>query len=87
MKRTVFFYRSLICPRCLAVAAILKRLQNEEPGLRIETVEVTCHPLAAWRAGVRMFPALKVEDRIFSSLLPTESEIRLFLRETGVVHG
>lgn len=59
----------------------LKRLKAEYPEIEIETVEVTIHPVRAWRDGVKIFPAIKIGDDVLSGVFLTRERVRRFVEE------
>ena len=76
------FYRTALCPRCNKAAAVIKQLQDEIPGLEINTIEVATAPIATFRAGIRMIPALKCNDSILSAFILDSDKIKTFIRES-----
>ena len=76
----VTLYKTFLCPRCFLAGRALRKLRREFPELTIETVEVTCDPLRAWQAGVRMLPAVTCNGKSISGLLLTTKTLREFLR-------
>ena len=59
----------------------LKRLKAEYPELEIETVEVTIHPVRAWKDGVSIFPTIKIGDDVLSGIFLTRERVRRFVEE------
>lgn len=57
----------------------LKKLKKEHPELEVEAIEVTCDYKRTWRDGIRMFPALKIEEDIISGVILTREAIRKFV--------
>jgi len=76
----VTFYKTFLCPRCFLAGRALLKLRGEFPDLTIETVEVSQEPLRAWRAGVRMLPAITCNGRTISGIILTTTALRNFLR-------
>jgi len=60
-------------------ARALNHLQTIFPNLEIHPVEITTHPLIAFRAGIRMFPALKINNSILSGVFLTQAKMRDFI--------
>ncbi len=78
MKK-ITFYRSSICPRCFMARKYLMRLQKENDNCEIEEIDVLTNPLKTWRDGIRMVPALKIEDRILAGLYLSFEDISQFV--------
>lgn len=79
----ITFYHSSLCPRCyLARKALLAILQGDQD-IEIEEIDVLAHPLQTWSDGVRLFPALKISDRILSGIFLDRKKILAFIRGKG----
>ena len=71
----------------------LKRLKTEYPGIEIETVEVTSHPVRAWKDGVKIFPAMTLTGYVLiecSMAIAANTDIsgaRLYRRPVDVIVG
>jgi len=75
------FYKTSACPRCfLAVRELNKALQNK-PDIELETIEIGSNPTRTWKAGIRLFPAIKIGDEILSGVLLSEEKINEFIRK------
>jgi len=59
----------------------LRELSKEIPGLKIEEVDVLRRPSESWKNGVRLIPALKIEDDILSGIYLTREAIAAFVRQ------
>ncbi|MBU0484374.1 MAG: hypothetical protein KKB30_07670 [Proteobacteria bacterium] len=75
----ITLFKSSFCPRCRFVSRALSRLRNKFPNLEIKTVDVATNPLKTWQAGVRMIPALQIEDKILSGIFLTRGQIIEFI--------
>ena len=73
------FYHSAFCPRCRMAARALEKIQAIFPKLEIESIEVTTHPLVTLRAGIRMFPAIKINNAILSGFLLPQTKMQDFI--------
>ncbi|MBC8208037.1 MAG: hypothetical protein H8E79_02580 [Desulfobulbaceae bacterium] len=62
----------------------LYELAEEHPELNITEQEITAAPVAAWREGIRMIPALKCNGHILSGILLNKQAILNFLLKTGL---
>jgi len=51
----------------------------QHPEITLETIEVTTNIKRTWKAGIRMFPALKIDDDLLSGVLLSEEKIREFV--------
>lgn len=60
-------------------ARSLAELQTIFPKLEIETIEVTSNPLKTLRAGIRLFPALKINNVILSGLFLSQAKMQDFI--------
>lgn len=81
----IVFYHSVLCPRCLLVGRVLKRLQQEYPDLTVEKVEVTTRPLESLRKGVWIIPTLTAQGRQLAGIILTPTAVREFI--TGIYEG
>ena len=59
----------------------LTKRQEEDPDLKITKIDVVTNPLQTWENGIRMFPALKYEDKVLSGVFLSGKEIRKFIDE------
>lgn len=83
----ITFYHSSLCPRCyLARKALLEIVRGYED-VTIEEIDVLAHPLQTWADGVRVFPALKIGDRILSGIFLDRRKMQPFVQENiSAVH-
>lgn len=77
----IFFYKSALCPRCMLAGRTLSNLKIKFPGMEIEELDVTVHPLRAWQDGIRLIPAIRSGNKIISGLFLGSREIREFLEQ------
>jgi len=63
----------------------LKKLLKQTDGFVLEEVDMMAQPLRSWRDGVRMIPAIKVEDDILSGIYLSKSPIERFLKKKAVL--
>ncbi|MCK5227435.1 MAG: hypothetical protein KAJ60_08590 [Desulfobulbaceae bacterium] len=78
MKK-ITFYRSILCPRCMVVALELEKLQNQNEDLEIENIDVMIEPVRVWKAGVRLIPALHINDKKLSGIYLSPARVRRFI--------
>ena len=57
----------------------LKKLKKEHPELEVDAIEVALDYKRARRNGIRMFPALKVDEDILSGILLSRGAVRTFI--------
>nr|WP_320050235.1 glutaredoxin family protein [uncultured Desulfuromonas sp.] len=76
---TITFYGTALCPRCYLAKKALEKIAAEDADLQIETIEIATHALDGWRKGIRMIPALKIDDDLLSGILLDEQRIRSFI--------
>lgn len=54
---------------------------KDYPDITLETIEVLTNARKTLKAGIRMFPALKIGDDIISGVLLSEDKIRTFVEQ------
>lgn len=75
----VTFYKSALCPRCHLARKYLLEIISADPGIQLQEIDVMTAPRQSWNDGIRMIPALKIDNRIFSSLFLSKSAITDFI--------
>lgn len=75
----ITFYRSRLCPRCHVAGKHLRELAANDPSLEIEEIEVLLAPRRAWQAGIRMIPALEIDNRVLSGVFLGREAIAEFI--------
>lgn len=75
----ITFYRSAICPRCHFAKRYLAEITSETPEIIVENVDIVTAPIRAWKDGIRMVPALKIDRRILSGMLLSRDNIADFI--------
>jgi len=78
----ITFYRSHLCPRCLFTHMVLMEIIHDNKTIEIEEINVLAHPLKTWSSGIRIFPALKIDNRILSGVLLSRRKIEQFINES-----
>ena len=73
------FYKSALCPRCYFSQKYLLEIAEEHPDLRVEIIDVASAPRRSWSDGIRMIPALKIDEDVLSGLLLGRAEIADFI--------
>jgi len=54
-------------------------LTSQDPEIEIREVDVLTAPRQSWREGIRMIPALKIDDQIMSALFMSKTDIAAFI--------
>jgi len=75
----ITLYRSTLCPRCRLARKYLLDLTSQDPEIEIREVDVLTAPRQSWREGIRMIPALKIDDQIMSALFMSKTDIAAFI--------
>ena len=78
----VTFYGSVLCPRCHFAHRMLLEILHNDGEIEVEEIDVLAHPLKTWSDGIRIFPALKIGDRILSGIFLGRKMIETFINET-----
>ncbi|MFH1019009.1 MAG: hypothetical protein V1782_00140 [Pseudomonadota bacterium] len=74
-------YRTILCPRCLYVSRILKKIVAGSPSLELETIEVATNLTRSRQAGITSVPAIKIGNDILTGLILTPRMIRRFIEQ------
>ncbi len=64
----------------LAVRELNKALQDK-PEIEVETIEISSSLSRTWQAGIRLFPALKIQDDILAGVLLSQEKINQFIEQ------
>jgi glutaredoxin len=83
MKITL--YGSSLCPRCHFARKILLEIAHGNQNTEIEEIDVVAHPLKTWSDGIRIFPALKIDDAIFSGIFLSRKKMETFIKDHAVI--
>jgi hypothetical protein len=81
----ITFYHSSLCPRCLFTRRILLEIIQRNQGMEIEEINILAHPVKTWSDGIRLFPALKIDDSILSGVFLGREKMESFINETGSI--
>ena len=65
----------------MVVGNELKKLKEEFPDLDFDNIEVSRDYKRAWNDGIRMFPALKIDDDVLSGFILTPGKVRVFIKK------
>lgn len=74
-------YRTILCPRCLYVSRILKKIVAGIPNLDIETIEVATNLTRARQAGIKTVPTIRIGNDALTGLILTPRMIRRFIEQ------
>ena len=74
-KVLVELYKSAICPRCMYVAKVLRDIQQKYPQVEIEAIDIATNIRRMRRAGVSVFPAIKIGSKQKAWYVPDNQEI------------
>lgn len=74
-KVQVELYKSAICPRCMYVAKVLRDIQKKHPQIEIEAIDIATNMGRMRRAGVVVFPAIKIGSKQKAWYVPDNREI------------
>ena len=72
-------YRTILCPRCLYVAATLKKIAAASPRIELEIIEVVTNLSRTHQAGIKTVPAIKIGDDVLTGIILTPRMIRCFI--------
>jgi len=59
----------------------VQNIVKDHPEITLTTIEVTTHIKQTWTAGIRMFPALKIDNDILAGVFLSEDKIRTFVEQ------
>lgn len=74
-------YKSALCPRCAYAMHALKKLQDEFDDIKIVSFDIATNFSDFKRAGIKLIPAIKINENKRSWILPKSNEIRDFVLE------
>lgn len=77
----IAFYKSTLCPRCYLAGKHLKKALLAYPQVTLREIDLFTDPKLILRDGIRMIPALKINDQVLSSFYLSRNKIEQFLAE------
>jgi hypothetical protein len=77
----IILYRSALCPRCHFARKALIEIATSIENIELEEIDVFSNPLRAWSDGIRVFPALKIGDRVLGHIFLTREKMEKFINE------
>ena len=81
MKTHITFYRSNLCPRCYVAGRHLRELAAADPSIEVEEIDIMFAPRRTWQDGIRMIPAMRIDNRILSGVFLSKNAIAGFIAE------
>ena len=81
MAVTVTLYKSHLCPRCHLTKKYLLEIAKDNPDIHIEEIDILKEPGRTWKDGIRMIPALKLNNHVISALFLNKNAISAFLNQ------
>jgi hypothetical protein len=63
----------------MLVGRELKKIQEEDPDLEVEAIDVVTNPLKSWKEGLRMIPTIIKGEKKLSGIFLSSKQIRDFL--------
>jgi hypothetical protein len=77
----ITLYKSILCPRCRLAGKYLLEIASLDPEIQVQAVDVLTAPRQSWNDGIRMIPALKIDNHIMSALFMSKTDIAAFINE------
>lgn len=81
----VVYYKSIICPRCIATNRLIKRLKQTHPEIDVEEIEILTHMSRAKQDGVKHIPTILAGTQRFYSA-PTMKALLSALQPSDESH-
>lgn len=77
----ITLYRSILCPRCFMAKKYLEEIAQQKSNITIEEIDIMNQPLKSWQNGIRLIPAIKIEDKILSGIFLNKTQISNFIND------
>ncbi len=77
----ITLYKSNLCPRCYIAKKHILSLINQDSEISFEEIDIITSPLIAWKDGVRMIPAIKIDNDILSGAILTRAQLAEFINQ------
>lgn len=77
----ITLYKSMFCPRCHLARKYLHELTAHDLEIKVEEIDILVTPRRSWSDGVRMIPALKIDNHILSALYINRIKIADFIAD------
>jgi hypothetical protein len=75
----ITLYKSSLCPRCRLAKKYLSESLESIPDATLEEIDILSSPVKSWSAGVRMIPAIQIDQSVLSSLYLSREDISAFI--------
>jgi predicted DsbA family dithiol-disulfide isomerase len=75
----ITLYKSAFCPRCYLARKYLHEIIASKPEIQVIEVDILTAPRQSWNDGIRMIPALKIDERVLSALFMSKTNIADFI--------
>lgn len=75
----ISLYKSSFCPRCYLTAKYLLEITAQHSEIDVEIIDVATAPRRSWNDGIRMIPALKIDNHILSAFFISRTDITDFI--------
>ena len=75
----ITLYRSMLCPRCHLAGKYVREITSHDPEIKVEEIDIMAAPRQSWNEGIRMIPALKIDNHILSALFLSKIDIADFI--------
>jgi hypothetical protein len=75
----ITLYKSILCPRCHLARKHLFEIAAGDPALEVDEIDILTAPRHSWNAGIRMIPALRINDHILSAMFLSKTAIADFI--------
>ena len=75
----IILYRSKLCPRCLLAKKYLSKITENDPEVQIEEVDIIGSPKRCLQDGIRMVPALVINEDKLSGVFLSKKAIKAFI--------
>ena len=78
----ITLYRSFLCPRCFLAKKYLQEIAQHTNNLTITEVDIMSQPVKTWQDGIRLIPALKIDNKILSGVMLNKTQIQKFIDQS-----
>lgn len=60
----------------------LNEITGKDEAITISEIEILQHPLQTWQDGIRMIPAIKIDDKLLSGIYLNKKTIEAFIHKS-----
>jgi glutaredoxin len=75
----ITLYKSALCPRCHFARKYLLEIAACDPEIEVNEVDILTAPRLSWSAGIRLIPALRIDNHILSAMFMSRTNIADFI--------